>query len=123
MPLNHITINVSPSGFNTTVSFYQATLAPLGYEMVVFDEGLVALGFDDVLYLFISQNDAMTTRGAHIAFTADSHDIVKLCHEAALKSGAKCNGTPGLRAQYSPTYYAAFVFDPAGNNIEFVCGR
>ena len=50
-------------------------------------------------------------------------EVVALCHDAALKVGAKSNGPPGSRTQYSPTYYAAFVPDPVGNNIEFVHGR
>jgi hypothetical protein len=75
MPLDHITINVSSSGFNAMVSFYQATLAPLGYEMFVVDEGVVGLEFDGVMDFFISKNDATTTRATHIAFTADSKSL------------------------------------------------
>jgi predicted lactoylglutathione lyase len=42
-------------------------------------------------------------------------------HKAAVAAGGKCNGAPGVRVDYSPDYYAAFVLDPAGNNIEAVC--
>lgn len=44
-------------------------------------------------------------------------------HAAALATGAKDNGAPGLRTLYHPNYYAAFVFDPAGNNVEVVCHK
>ena len=72
MPLDHITINVSPSDFSAIVSFYQATLAPLGYKMVEIDEGVVGLGNGDSLDFYISQSDATTTRATHVAFTAES---------------------------------------------------
>jgi hypothetical protein len=48
-------------------------------------------------------------------------NTVQRCHEEALKSGANSNGSPGLRPHYHTTYYAAFMFDPVGNNIEVVC--
>jgi len=49
------------------------------------------------------------------------HDQVDACHKAAIALGAKCNGAPGFRQQYHPAYYAAFFYDPLGNNIEIVC--
>jgi catechol 2,3-dioxygenase-like lactoylglutathione lyase family enzyme len=55
----------------------------------------------------------------HVAFNADSKDTVKKYHDVALAAGGKDNGGPGPRTQYGPTYYAAFVLDPDGNNIEF----
>jgi len=60
------------------------------------------------------------------AFNADNslptdRATVEAFHKAALAAGGKCNGAPGIRANYAPNYYAAFVFDPAGNNIEAVC--
>ena len=57
----------------------------------------------------------------HVAFRAKSREAVKAFHKAALKAGGKDNGKPGLRKEYSPDYYAAFVFDLEGNNIEAVC--
>jgi hypothetical protein len=54
------------------VSIYQAALTPLGYEMVVVDEGVVGFGHDDRLDFYINQSDAITTCATHIAFTADS---------------------------------------------------
>ena len=57
----------------------------------------------------------------HIAFVAESREQVDAFYAAALDAGAECNGPPGLRPQYSGQYYAAFVFDPDGHNIEVVC--
>jgi len=57
----------------------------------------------------------------HICFEANSRDQIDAFHKAAVSSGGKDFGAPGVRADYSPTYYATFVLDPDGNNIEVVC--
>ncbi len=57
----------------------------------------------------------------HIAFAADDRTTVDAFHEAAIAAGGRDNGGPGLRPEYHPSYYGAFVFDPDGNNIEAVC--
>ena len=59
--------------------------------------------------------------GVHVAFVAKDRKAVDAFHAAALKAGAKDNGKPGLREDYAPTYYAAFVIDADGNNVEAVC--
>ena len=64
--------------------------------------------------------DRVTT-GAHVAFTAPSEEAVTRWHDAALTHGGTDNGPPGLRPEYSGHYFAAFVLDPDGNNIEAVC--
>lgn len=63
--------------------------------------------------------DRVTT-GAHIAFRADDADGVRRWHEAAVAHGGADNGKPGIRPEYSGHYYAAFVLDPDGNNVEAV---
>ena len=57
----------------------------------------------------------------HIAFVAESRQQVDAFYQAALEAGGQCNGPPGLRPQYSDKYYAAFVLDPDGHNVEVVC--
>ncbi len=57
----------------------------------------------------------------HVAFRAADHAAVNRFHKDGLKAGGRDNGKPGLRADYSPTYYAAFLIDPDGNNVEAVC--
>jgi catechol 2,3-dioxygenase-like lactoylglutathione lyase family enzyme len=59
----------------------------------------------------------------HIAFAADDRATVDAFHEAAIAAGGRDNGGPGLRPEYHPSYYGAFVLDPDGNNIEAVCHR
>ena len=61
--------------------------------------------------------------GLHICFTAPTRAAVDAFHKAALKSGGKDNGKPGLRADYGPNYYAAFAVDPDGYRIEAWCGN
>ena len=61
--------------------------------------------------------------GTHIAFTAATRGQVDAFHEAALAAGGKDHGAPGLRPHYGPNYYAAFVLDPDGMNIEAVCHK
>lgn len=64
--------------------------------------------------------DRVTT-GAHVAFRARDEEAVRRWHAAALDAGGRDNGPPGLRPEYSGRYYAAFVLDPDGNNVEAVC--
>ena len=58
--------------------------------------------------------------GIHIAFAAESREEVDAFHAAALAAGGRDNGAPGVRTEYSPGYYGAFVIDPDGNNVEAV---
>jgi catechol 2,3-dioxygenase-like lactoylglutathione lyase family enzyme len=82
---------------------------------------------DDYLWadeLFISTKESKAAQGsvtgrAHLAFQGQSRDIVDRFHQAALAAGGRDNGAPGERP-YHPGYYAAFVLDPDGNNIEVV---
>ena len=57
----------------------------------------------------------------HIAFRAENRQQVRDFYDAALAAGGKDNGAPGLREEYHPTYYGAFIIDPDGHNIEAVC--
>jgi catechol 2,3-dioxygenase-like lactoylglutathione lyase family enzyme len=59
--------------------------------------------------------------GAHVAFRAPDHAAIRQFHSEGLKAGGSDNGGAGPRADYSPTYYAAFLIDPDGNNVEAVC--
>lgn len=93
--------------------FYRAVLGVLGVPVLA--EGKDYFGADE---LYISPGDAPTAR-MHLAFQAADRDMVHRFHKAALEAGGKDNGAPGERP-YHPGYYAAFVLDPDGNNIEMV---
>jgi predicted lactoylglutathione lyase len=99
-------------------AFYLQALAPLGYRKNMdFGE---AVGFTDGKNtdFWIAERDTVTP--LHLAFEAKSRQEVEAFHEAALAAGGKDNGEPGYRAEYWPGYYAAFVHDLDGNNVEAV---
>ena len=93
--------------------FYSAVFEVLGIPM-----GEIG-GFFYWDEFVISQGEPLTGR-CHLAFQAKDHETVQRFHKAALAAGGKDNGAPGLRKEYHPGYYAAFVLDPDGNNIEAV---
>ncbi|MGH2669072.1 MAG: VOC family protein [bacterium] len=98
---------------------YTAALAPLGYsELHVKDDG-IAYGADDLDDFAISRGSPVTT-SAHVAFDAAGRDAVDAFFEAVMANGATARGEPGVWTQYSERYYAAFVNDLHGNNVEAV---
>jgi catechol 2,3-dioxygenase-like lactoylglutathione lyase family enzyme len=115
--IDHIGINVSDVA--RSKRFYEAALAPLGYKVrMEFPEGA---GFGDERAVFWIILRPPVTASAHVAFSGKTRQVVRDFHAAALKAGGKDNGAPGVRENYSPSYYGAFVLDPDGNNVEVVC--
>lgn len=101
--------------------FYAATLAEVGIEEFFYDKGAGSAGYGagEVTGLLIFSGE-LGPRRMHICFQAASKRHVAAAYEAGLKAGGKDNGGPGYRKDYAPGYYAAFLFDPDGNNIEFL---
>jgi catechol 2,3-dioxygenase-like lactoylglutathione lyase family enzyme len=120
--LDHVAI--STADYRKSLAFYEAALAPLGITtMMKFegDEGNTAgLGSDNP-FLWIGDGGKLTGGRMHLAFSAPNRAAVDAFYAAAMAAGGIDNGAPGLRAHYHPTYYAAFVHDPDGHNIEAVC--
>lgn len=125
--VDHVGFRVSD--LSASRRMYEAALAEL--EFVVLGEG----EFEGDAYVLFGRGESddfslhtvgskrgrdRVTTGAHIAFIASSEDAVKRWHAAALRKGGTDNGPPGLRPEYSGRYYAAFVLDPDGNNVEAV---
>jgi catechol 2,3-dioxygenase-like lactoylglutathione lyase family enzyme len=106
-------------------AFYEAALAPLGITVLeVIDEneaGGTAVMMGDSEPFFVFADNEQPGEGTHVAFRAASRAQVDGFYAAAMAAGGKDNGAPGIRAQYHPNYYAAFVFDPDGINVEAVC--
>ena len=119
---DHVGLNVRD--YAASRAFYERALAPLGYGVVMDFEQWKAAGFgtDGKPTFWIFQREPYGT-GTHVAFTCDDRATVEAVYAAALDAGGMDNGPPGLREQYTPTYYAAFVHDPDGNNVEAVCHR
>jgi len=107
-------------------AFYSAALAPLGYVLVVNGTdpatgvGHAGYGYPGRPQFWINTRPPVTGV-LHFAFVTDSRGAVDRFHRAALAAGGADNGTPGLRPAYHAHYYAAFVRDPDGHNIEAVC--
>ena len=116
--LDHVGIRVSD--FEQSKRFFAQALSPLGYELIR-EPSVSAAGFgrQGKPDFWIHQGDP--GQAVHIAFAASERASVDAFHEEALAAGGRNNGGPGLRPKYHQSYYAAFVFDPDGNNIEAVC--
>lgn len=115
--IDHVTIRVS--NLENSKKFYEQSLAPLGYK-ISFGEAPYFWAFDIGNGLFeIAQYQGSTPlTPCHIAFRVNSHEKVQEFYRAAISAGAKDYGAPGPRPQYTPNYYAAFILDPDGHNIE-----
>jgi catechol 2,3-dioxygenase-like lactoylglutathione lyase family enzyme len=113
-------IGLSVADYERSKAFYRAALAPLGYGLIMEVEGAAGFGAGGKPDFWIGQ-DQRTTPRVHIAFAAADRATVRAFYEAARAAGAQDNGPPGLRPEYHPNYYGAFVLDPDGHNIEAVC--
>jgi catechol 2,3-dioxygenase-like lactoylglutathione lyase family enzyme len=101
--------------------FYAAALAPLGYVSCSSDDTSQSFGppGSPALYLYLSERS--TGPGTHVALRAKDRASVLQFHERGLEAGGKDHGPPGIRADYASNYFAAFLLDPDGNNVEAVC--
>lgn len=124
--IDHIEIPVNNA--NASLSFYEKALAPLGFRLIItqppgktrtrgFRHGL---GPDGYPRLWLHDN-VKTPTPLHIAFSADERSMVDQFWKQALLAGGQDNGAPGIRPNYHAGYYAAYVLDPDGNNVEVVC--
>ncbi len=114
-------VGLSISNFARSRKFYTAALRPLGYRAGYTDSKAGVMGFfgKDGTSLWLSAGKPKDK--LHIALRVSNRPLVRKFYGAALKAGGRDNGAPGLRPQYTPTYYAAFVRDPDGHNVEAVC--
>jgi catechol 2,3-dioxygenase-like lactoylglutathione lyase family enzyme len=124
---DHVSIGVSD--IKRAMTFYRPALAALGL-VAVMDKGFaVAFGNrSGRQWLWVSEpidkaRNVVANNGAHIALLAGNRAAVRAFHEAALAHGGRDDGAPGLRPEYMPTYFGAFVLDPDDNKIEAVCRK
>jgi catechol 2,3-dioxygenase-like lactoylglutathione lyase family enzyme len=120
---DHIGLKVA--NLDASVRFYTGALKPLGYGLCSRDDSGAGFGpkGEPALWLYLSKDAGLGVKnpGAHVAFRAPDHAAIKKFHAEGLKAGGRDNGGAGPRADYSPTYFAAFLIDPDGNNVEAVC--
>ena len=119
--IDHVTIPVNDL-VNSKI-FYEKVFISLDYP-ISFGEEARFWAFDignGALFEISQYRESGQLTSFHIAFRAKSQKQVHQFYEVALAAGGKCNGAPGPRPQYTENYYAAFIIDPSGHNIEVVC--
>ncbi|KAF7554096.1 hypothetical protein G7Z17_g3165 [Cylindrodendrum hubeiense] len=120
MTIAHALIKVSAAEHAAVVKFYTQALKPLGLsQLKSFPNGLTGFGSQSPEWWIGIGEDVKSN--VHIAFAAPDAEAVNAFHSAAKAAGAKDNGAPGPRAHIHPDFYAAFILDPVGNNIEASC--
>ena len=121
---NHVSIGVHDIG--KAQEFYDAVLKPLGYRCLSSSPGALGYGKDAVAFWVLRVNAPVPPNmesGLHFCFDVPERTSVDAFHKAALNAGGRDNGRPGLREDYGPDYYAAFVIDPDGYRIEAYCAK
>lgn len=115
------------SDFEKSKFFYSNALAAIGYGLLMEFPASVTGHTDVAGFGEPSKPDFWVSKGipnnppVHVAFRVGSRALVDAFYQAAVSSGGRDNGPPGLRPHYHPNYYGAFVLDPDGHNIEAVC--
>lgn len=118
--IDHFGINCAD--LPASAAFYDSVLAVLGHARVMDFGEAIGYGSNDNPQFWISNGAAMgANREMHLAFTADDAETVRRFHAAALEAGAEVLHEPREWPEYHDGYYAAFVRDPDGNNLEAVC--
>ncbi|HKO06396.1 MAG TPA: VOC family protein [Alphaproteobacteria bacterium] len=123
-PLDHASIAVGDLA--SSAAFYDAALAPLGLARAKAAAHAIGYGPGHPVFWIIergSKGRAKPGLGLHFCFGAQTRAAVDAFHSTALAHGGSDNGAPGLRPEYHPHYYGAFVLDPDGYKLGAVCHR
>ena len=116
---NHISIGVRDIA--RSKAFYDSALEAIGYRRLSESEDSLGYGKEEAIFWVNLANSPVPDdpkSGLHFCFEAPDRDSVARFHAAALAAGGRDNGKPGIRADYSPDYFAAFVVDPDGYRLE-----
>ena len=120
--VDHLTLRVAD--MDKSRAFYAAALAPLGFGIVADYGEDAGIGFgppgQDDFAIAPATEDKPVSGPIHLAFHAKDHAAVNDFHAFGLSAGGRDNGGPGKRPEYHGKYYAAYLIDPDGNNIEAV---
>jgi catechol 2,3-dioxygenase-like lactoylglutathione lyase family enzyme len=122
--LNHVSIGVRDIA--KAQQFYDAVMKQLGYRLLSSAPDALGYGEDAVAFWVLRVDSPVAPdmgSGLHFCFNALERKCVDAFHKTALKAGGRDNGKPGLREDYGPNYYAAFVIDPEGYRIEAYCAK
>ena len=119
MMFDHLGLHVRDLA--AAVRFYDAALRPLGHVAGPADAETASFGAAGAPALWLYRSKGPAASGVHLAFAARDRASVERFHQAGLAAGGRDHGSPGLRPDYAERYYAAFLLDPDGNNVEAVC--
>jgi catechol 2,3-dioxygenase-like lactoylglutathione lyase family enzyme len=117
--IDHVAVHVSD--LESAKRFYTKALEPLGYSLAFDQTGF--LGYADAAGMSLGVVQRDPVGGGHVAFASADRKGVDAFHAAAIEAGGTDNGAPGIRTHYHENYYAAFVHDADGNNLEVVCHK
>jgi catechol 2,3-dioxygenase-like lactoylglutathione lyase family enzyme len=113
-------IGVSVRDLKAARAFYEAALGAIGMRINMDVSSAFGMGSKNEKIFWLGR-DRKASGDGHYAFRVDHREEVDAFHATAVAVGGRDNGKPGLRPHYGPNYYAAFVKDREGNNIEVVC--
>jgi predicted lactoylglutathione lyase len=118
--ISHLSFEVA--NFKKSLAFYLPIMKLLKFKASIEDNWAYFTAPDGFIFnISQAEKAADRTKNVHLAFHANtSKKIVDQFYELGLATGGKSNGKPGIRKNYAPDYYAAFVFDPDGHNLEVV---
>jgi catechol-2,3-dioxygenase len=117
---DHVMLNVANK--LASMKFYTPVLQVLSIKILYDKNEYTAYGIDSFHFWLRESKKEDVTRKMHLAFSAGSREKIDDFYQAALAAGGESNGVPGL-SEHGPKYYAAYVFDFEGNNIEAVCNK
>ena len=120
MKLGHIGLPVKD--IQASKRFYDAVVPHIGLHGIDAHDDFVGYGSRDSYELYIHAGRPAIS-GVHVCIEVDTKEQVRAFYDDGLSAGGIDNGAPGIRVDYGPTYYAAFLLDPDGNNIEVLCRR
>lgn len=115
-------VEFAVGSINAARQFYRPVIEAIGFKEVFFDKNDRAVGFGSssaVQHLLLTEGKPVEPK-MHLCLIANGKDAVAAAYAAALSQGGRDNGAPGYRDHYGPGYYAAFVYDPDGHNLEFL---
>lgn len=118
---NHVQIKVKD--LRNSRRFYDPIMNALGNNVVLEIKNVVVgygTSVHDMFEIRQATEEAPLSQSVHLAFNATDIKMVDIFYSVAIENGAKCNGKPGLRSEYEEGYYAAFIIDPDGHNVEAV---
>jgi catechol 2,3-dioxygenase-like lactoylglutathione lyase family enzyme len=116
---DHIGLKVS--NLEASTRFYRAAMNPLGSRLDSSGDGYAGFGPEGQPGLWLYAHPGPISVATHVAFRAANRAAVDRFHAQGLTAGGRDNGAPGVRSDYGPRYYAAFLLDPDGHNVEAVC--